>query len=71
VLIILVALGYAPLLALLPLMLLPTGASLIRRAFRTDEPRKLNRVLRATAGLHGAFGWLMILGFVAAIVARL
>jgi 1,4-dihydroxy-2-naphthoate octaprenyltransferase len=71
VLVILVALGYAPLLALLPLMLLPTGASLIRRAFRTDEPRKLNRVLRATAGLHGAFGWLMILGFVAAIVARL
>jgi len=71
VLIILVALGYAPLLALLPLLMLPVGINLVRRAFYTDEPRKLNRVLRATASLHGAFGWLMILGFVAAIVARL
>jgi 1,4-dihydroxy-2-naphthoate octaprenyltransferase len=71
VLIILVALGYAPLLALLPLLMLPVGINLVRRAFYTDEPRKLNRVLRATASLHSAFGWLMILGFVAAIVARL
>jgi 1,4-dihydroxy-2-naphthoate octaprenyltransferase len=71
VLIILVALGYAPLLALLPLLMLPVGINLVQRAFYTDEPRKLNRVLRATASLHSAFGWLMILGFVAAIVARL
>ncbi|MCS6848957.1 MAG: 1,4-dihydroxy-2-naphthoate octaprenyltransferase [Anaerolineae bacterium] len=71
VLIALVLIGYAPLLALLPLLVLPTGISLVQRAFATDEPRKLNRVLRATASLHGWFGWLMILGFVGAIVGRL
>ncbi len=71
VLVALVAIGYAPLLALLPLLVLPMGISLVRRAFATDEPRKLNRVLRATASLHGWFGWLMILGFVGAIVGRL
>lgn len=71
VLVALVAIGYAPLLALLPLLVLPMGVSLVQRAFATDEPRKLNRVLRATASLHGWFGWLMILGFVGAIVGRL
>ncbi len=71
VLIALVVIGYAPLLALLPLLVLPMGISLVQRAFATDEPRKLNRVLRATASLHGWFGWLMILGFVGAIVGRL
>lgn len=71
VLIALVLIGYAPLLALLPLLVLPMGISLVQRAFATDEPRKLNRVLRATASLHGWFGWLMILGFVGAIVGRL
>lgn len=71
VLIALVVIGYAPLLALLPLLVLPMGVSLVQRAFATDEPRKLNRVLRATASLHGWFGWLMILGFVGAIVSRL
>ncbi len=71
VLIALVLIGYAPLLALLPLLVLPTGVSLVQRAFATDEPRKLNRVLRATASLHGRFGWLMILGFIGAMVGRL
>ncbi len=71
VLIVLVLIGYAPLLALLPLLVLPTGISLVQRAFATDEPRKLNRVLRATASLHGRFGWLMILGFIGAMVGRL
>lgn len=71
VLVTLVLMGYAPVLALLPLLVLPMGVSLVRRAFMTDEPQKLNRVLRATARLHGRFGWLMILGFVGAIVGRL
>jgi 1,4-dihydroxy-2-naphthoate octaprenyltransferase len=67
----LVLTGYAPVLALLPLVMLPTAISLIRKAFATDEPQKLNRVLRATAALHGRFGWLMILGFAGALVGRL
>ncbi|MCS7056057.1 MAG: 1,4-dihydroxy-2-naphthoate octaprenyltransferase [Thermoflexales bacterium] len=67
----LVLIGYAPLLALLPLLALPMGVSLVQRAFATDEPRKLNRVLRATANLHSWFGGLMILGFIGAIVGRL
>lgn len=67
----LVLTGYAPVLALLPLIMLPTALALVRRAFTTDEPRKLNRVLRATARLHGQFGWLMILGFVGTIIGRL
>jgi 1,4-dihydroxy-2-naphthoate octaprenyltransferase len=71
VLVVLVLIGYAPLLALLPLLALPMGVALVQRAFATDEPRKLNRVLRATASLHGWFGWLMILGFVSAMIGRL
>jgi len=71
VLALLVALGEAPLMALLPLLTLPTGIGLVRRAFHTDEPRDLNRLLRATASLHSTFGWLMILGFFAPTVVRL
>ncbi|GIV83317.1 MAG: hypothetical protein KatS3mg052_0324 [Candidatus Roseilinea sp.] len=71
VLVVLVVIGYAPLLALLPLLVMPMGISLVQRAYATDEPRKLNRVLRATARLHGWFGWLLILGFVGAMVGRL
>jgi 1,4-dihydroxy-2-naphthoate octaprenyltransferase len=71
VLVMLVVTGYAPLLALLPLVMLPTAVQLVRRSFETDEPAKLNRVLRATARLHGRFGWLMIIGFVGAMVGRL
>jgi 1,4-dihydroxy-2-naphthoate octaprenyltransferase len=77
VLSLLVLTGYAPLLALLallallPLLVLPAAISLIRKAFATDEPQKLNRVLRATATLHGRFGWLMILGFAGALAGRL
>jgi len=71
VLVALVLIGYAPSLALLPLLVLPMGVALVQRAFATDEPRKLNRVLRATASLHGWFGWLMILGFVGAMIGRL
>jgi len=71
VLALLVALGEAPLMALLPLLALPTGIGLVRRASHPDEPRDLNRLLRATASLHSTFGWLMILGFVAATVVRL
>ncbi len=71
VLVVLVVIGYAPLLALLPLLVMPMGISLVQRAYATDEPRTLNRVLRATARLHGWFGWLLILGFVGAMVGRL
>jgi 1,4-dihydroxy-2-naphthoate octaprenyltransferase len=58
-------------LALLPLVMLPTAIQQVRRAFETEEPAKLNRVLRATARLHGRFGWLMIFGFIGAMVGRL
>jgi 1,4-dihydroxy-2-naphthoate octaprenyltransferase len=71
VLVLLVLTGYAPVLALLPLIMLPTAIQLVQRAFATEEPAKLNRVLRATARLHGRFGWLMIVGFVGGIVGRL
>lgn len=71
VLVMLVLTGYAPVLALLPLVMLPTAIQLVRKAFETDEPAKLNRVLRATARLHGRFGWLMIFGFISAMVGRL
>lgn len=60
----------APVLALLPMLVLPSATRLIRRAFSSDEPQILNRVLRGTATLHERFGWLMIGGIVMAMAAR-
>ncbi|MDQ4078396.1 MAG: 1,4-dihydroxy-2-naphthoate octaprenyltransferase [Chloroflexota bacterium] len=67
-LLLLVLLGIAPRWALLALLTLPTAVDLTRRAFATDAPRTLNKVLRGTAKLHERFGWLMIAGFVMAIL---
>lgn len=72
VLLLLLALtGIAPWFVLLPLVTLPEAARLIRHAFTTEAPQALNRVLRGTARLHQHFGWLMIVGIVAAMAVRL
>lgn len=69
-LLVLVAFGQAPWLALLPLVTLPNAVRLIRRAFVTEKPLELNKVLRGTATLHERFGWLMIAGIAAASLSR-
>ena len=66
-----VLMGIAPWPTLLTLLMLPTAIQLIRRATRTDDVAKLNRVVRATAQLHSRFGWLMIIGVIGAIAGRL
>ena len=43
---------------------------LIHTASVYEAPARLNKVLRGTARLHERFGWLMIAGVVAAIVAN-
>lgn len=55
---------------LLPLLTLPAALKLLRIATQTTAPTVLNRLVRGTAQLHQRFGWLMILGFVAAIAAQ-
>jgi 1,4-dihydroxy-2-naphthoate polyprenyltransferase len=55
---------------LLPLLTLPAALKLLRTATQTTAPTVLNRLVRGTAQLHQRFGWLMILGFVAAIAAQ-
>ncbi|MGH2541913.1 MAG: 1,4-dihydroxy-2-naphthoate octaprenyltransferase, partial [Ardenticatenaceae bacterium] len=66
----LVIAGMAPWWALLALLTLPTAIDLVQRAFATEAPQALNKVLRGTASLHERFGWLMITGFVLAIAFR-
>ncbi len=60
--------GLAPWGALLALLTLPSALDLIRRAFATEAPQALNKVLRGTATLHERFGWLLISGFVVAML---
>lgn len=67
----LIGLGYAPWYVFLTLLTLPAASRLMRQAWSTEAPMQLNKVLRGTAKLHERFGWLMILGFVVALVARL
>jgi 1,4-dihydroxy-2-naphthoate octaprenyltransferase len=55
--------------SLLPLLTLPGAIYLIRIAATYEAPVQLNRVLRGTAQLHGRFGWLLIAGAIAAIMA--
>jgi hypothetical protein len=43
---------------------------LIRAAAIYEAPARLNKVLRGTALLHERFGWLMILGVIAAMAAQ-
>lgn len=66
----LVALGKATPFLLLALLTLPSAVDLIRTATIYDAPARLNKVLRGTATLHGRFGWLMIVGVIAAIAAQ-
>jgi 1,4-dihydroxy-2-naphthoate polyprenyltransferase len=69
-LVLLVILGIAPRFTLLTLVTLPSAIELIRAAAAFETPPRLNKVLRGTAKLHERFGWAMILGVVAAIMAR-
>ena len=69
-LVILVVLRVAPWYTLFALVTLPSAIDLIRTAAIYETPQRLNKVLRGTAKLHERFGWAMILGVVAAIVAR-
>jgi 1,4-dihydroxy-2-naphthoate polyprenyltransferase len=66
----LVILGIAPGYTLLALVTLPSAIELLRAAAAFETPQRLNKVLRGTAKLHERFGWAMILGVVAAIMAR-
>jgi 1,4-dihydroxy-2-naphthoate octaprenyltransferase len=69
-LVVLVIVGIAPRFTLLTLVTLPSAIELIRAAAAFETPPRLNKVLRGTAKLHERFGWAMILGVVAAIMAR-
>jgi 1,4-dihydroxy-2-naphthoate octaprenyltransferase len=69
-LLILVVLGIAPWYTLVTLVTLPSAIELIRAAAAYETPQRLNKVLRGTAKLHERFGWTLILGIVAAIIAR-
>lgn len=66
----LVVLRIAPWAVLLALFTLPAAIDLIRVASVHETPSRLNRVLRGTAKLHERFGWLMIGGFIVALVAQ-
>jgi 1,4-dihydroxy-2-naphthoate octaprenyltransferase len=66
----LVLFGVAPWYTLLALLTLPNAIDLLRTAAIYETPQRLNKVLRDTAKLHERFGWAMILGMVAAIVAQ-
>lgn len=67
--ILLVLFGVAPAFTLLALITLPSAVSLIRTASLYDAPERLNKVVRGTATLHQHFGWLVIAGVIAAILA--
>lgn len=66
----LIWLNYIPWTGLLALLTLPTALGLLQLASSTDAPRRLNRLVRETARLHERFGWLVILGIIAAIAAQ-
>jgi 1,4-dihydroxy-2-naphthoate polyprenyltransferase len=70
VMVLLALLGVAPIFMLLTLLTLPSAYTLIRTALLYDAPARLNKVVRGTATLHERFGWLMIAGVVAAILAN-
>lgn len=67
----LVLMRLAPWYVLLALLTLPSAVQLIRMTAAHERPMLLNKVLRGTAALHGRFGWLMILGMVAAQLATI
>lgn len=69
-LLLLVMLQVAPWYTLLALLTLPSAVNLIRATAIHDTPTKLNQILRGTAKLHERFGWAMILGIIAAMIAR-
>lgn len=69
-LVLLVVLGIAPWYTLVTLVTLPSAIELLRAAAAYETPQRLNKVLRGTAKLHERFGWTLILGIVAAIIAR-
>ncbi len=71
VLVLLVVLRIAPLFTLLAFVTLPFAIDMIRTSALHDEPERLNKVVRGTALLHQRFGWLMVFGVFAAIVANL
>jgi 1,4-dihydroxy-2-naphthoate octaprenyltransferase len=66
----LVLFGVAPWYTLLALLTLPSAIELMRTTAIYETPQRLNKVLRGTAKLHERFGWAMILGMVAALVAQ-
>ncbi len=69
-LVLLVLFGVAPPFVLLALLTLPKAAGLMRTAAVHEAPARLNKVIRGTADLHERFGWLMIAGILAAMVAQ-
>ena len=68
--VLLVLFGVAPAFILLTFITLPSAYDLIRTAALHEAPERLNKVVRGTATLHQRFGWLMIAGVIAAIVAN-
>ena len=69
-LVLLVLFRIAPPFVLMALLTLPSAIDLIRTASVHEAPARLNKVIRGTANLHERFGWLMIAGVLAAIVAQ-
>lgn len=57
-----VALGWLPVTALLPLVMVPAPLRLVRLYQSTGEPRSLDAGVRGSAGLHARFGLLLALG---------
>lgn len=56
-------------LSALPVLLtLPQAWRLVREGFATDDPVRLNRVLRGTAVLHGRWGWLWLIGLIGLVL---
>ncbi|NJN83037.1 MAG: 1,4-dihydroxy-2-naphthoate octaprenyltransferase [Caldilineaceae bacterium] len=70
VLVLLVLMNIAPWFMLLALLTLPAAFKLIQTATLYETPARLNGLVRGTAKLHERFGWLMIAGALAAIVAE-
>ncbi len=55
--------------ALPTLLTMPRAIALVREAFATTDTSRLNAVLRGTAALHGRFGSLWAVGFLAVVAA--
>jgi 1,4-dihydroxy-2-naphthoate octaprenyltransferase len=66
-LLLIVALGIAPLWTLVSLVTLPLAFRIMQIAARETEPRELQPVLRQTAKLHMQFGTLLVVGWIAAL----